>query len=646
MFVATALSNLLGLAPAEGRECLERVGRWPYGPATAVAVAEPYVYYDSGAALMVADVSIPSAPRVVGEVFLPGTVEDMVVAGSHVYVANRDAGLSVIDVGNPEHPLLVSHLDGFGYVSSVAVAGDFAYVADYGYPGGGLHVVDVSMPAQPVDLGFVAISRIPWSLVVSGDLAYASTVYGLTILDVSDPAEPVEIGSVDATRAKKLAVSDGYAYIACESQGVRVVDVSDPSNPFEVARFWEIESYSKSIVVQGNYAIVVDGIGSSGTHSGLRVLDISDPANPVHRHYYPTTGFAEDVVLGRSHVYVADRQSGLRLISTSTPSDLVEIGSIDTPDDSDRVALFGNYALLSDYYDGMRVVDIGNREKPVEVAVFPTQLPPTGPIVVSDNQAFVVTLDGLQVVDVSSPSFPEEIAFWNTYSQEYVLYNIVLVVDVSGRYVIATGAELDSEGDLFVIDASTPTAPMQIGQLALPDFSHELVVSDGYAYVAPTYDSLRVIDVSSRWNPVEVASFESPDADPSLCITKSNDHLFICTGSGLQVVGVSDPENPIDAGYIPTPGYAAFASVADNLLFVINSVGREHWIRAIDVSNLEDPVELSARMLTSFSNHLSLNSGFVYAAEDYSGFEIFDVSACSTDQPPGPPSLPAVVEIE
>ena len=46
-----------------------------------------YAYFGSGAALMVADISDPAAPQVVGDVTLPGVVQAVAVAGGHAYVA-------------------------------------------------------------------------------------------------------------------------------------------------------------------------------------------------------------------------------------------------------------------------------------------------------------------------------------------------------------------------------------------------------------------------------------------------------------------------------------------------------------------------------------------------------------------------------
>ena len=71
-----------------GQDCPELVGRWPFGPARAVAVSGDYAYLGSGAALLVVDVSDPAGLQVVGEIFLPNVLSGVAVSGSYAYVVD------------------------------------------------------------------------------------------------------------------------------------------------------------------------------------------------------------------------------------------------------------------------------------------------------------------------------------------------------------------------------------------------------------------------------------------------------------------------------------------------------------------------------------------------------------------------------
>jgi hypothetical protein len=125
--------------PAHAADCPELVGRWPYGPTYAVAVAGNHAYFGSGTALMVADVSTPAAPHVVGSVTLPDFVEGVAVAGGYAYVATYDAGLRVIDVSIPSAPVEVGGFGGPGFVNGVAVSGGSVFVTAWR---AGLYIFD------------------------------------------------------------------------------------------------------------------------------------------------------------------------------------------------------------------------------------------------------------------------------------------------------------------------------------------------------------------------------------------------------------------------------------------------------------------------------------------------------------------------
>ena len=128
--VARVMISVCVLAvPALAQDCPELAGQWPYGPAHAVAVSGNYAYFGSGAALLVADVSIPAALHAVGDVTLPGVVRGVAVSGSYAYVAGT--GLHVVDVSTPSAPVEVGSYLTPGYAYGVAVAGSYAYVADY-----------------------------------------------------------------------------------------------------------------------------------------------------------------------------------------------------------------------------------------------------------------------------------------------------------------------------------------------------------------------------------------------------------------------------------------------------------------------------------------------------------------------------------
>ena len=80
----------MGSAPLLAQNCPDLVGRVPYGPARAVDVFGDHVYYSSGSMLMIADVSDPAVPIVVGELQMPDLIRDIRVAVSMWSAAMED----------------------------------------------------------------------------------------------------------------------------------------------------------------------------------------------------------------------------------------------------------------------------------------------------------------------------------------------------------------------------------------------------------------------------------------------------------------------------------------------------------------------------------------------------------------------------
>jgi len=213
--VAVLVIAVCGLTtPPLAQDCPELVGRWPYGPAYAVAVSGDFAYFGSGTVLLVADISNPASPQVVGEVAFPNSF------------------------------------------LGVEVTGGYAYVAD----SGGLRVIDVSTPSSPIEVGFYDTPGDALAVAISARYAYVADSYTLRVIDVSTPSSPIEVGSVDTPGypwyAYDVAVSGGYVYVAGGS-ALRVIDVSTPSLPIEVG-FYDTPGYAAGVTVSGEFLHVAE----------------------------------------------------------------------------------------------------------------------------------------------------------------------------------------------------------------------------------------------------------------------------------------------------------------------------------------------------------------------------------------------------
>ncbi len=77
---------------------LELIGRALFGPAESVATDGVHTFIGADSAVLVLD----AEQTLLGSLYTPGMVRGIALSGSHLYVADEDAGLRLIDAADPE----------------------------------------------------------------------------------------------------------------------------------------------------------------------------------------------------------------------------------------------------------------------------------------------------------------------------------------------------------------------------------------------------------------------------------------------------------------------------------------------------------------------------------------------------------------
>jgi hypothetical protein len=271
--------------------------------------------------LVIADISVPTAPRVVGHSVGTG---DVVVTGTHAYFTDG-YGLHVLDVSDPTAPVEDGSYD-VKRAYYLFVLNSTAYVVVFNE---GFYILDISDPTAPRQLGVVPVpdnGGYPADLravIARGRYAYALGNQGLTIFDVSDPAHAREVGryppppyGFPGYEAAYLSGDYIYALIGwgghggCAITSGDTINISDAAQPQRVAGMGDV----------GVGAVL--GISGAGTHvyvtaaddrchpGGLHVLDISNPAAPQEILFYALRqGRASDVSARGDTVFLAEEDS-------------------------------------------------------------------------------------------------------------------------------------------------------------------------------------------------------------------------------------------------------------------------------------------------------------------------------------------------
>ncbi|MGD9732107.1 MAG: C13 family peptidase [Desulfamplus sp.] len=594
------------------------------GDAQSVTVvgSTAYIADGGGSGLQVVDISNPAMPKIIGSIDTSGDAQSVTVVGSTAYIADGGvSGLQVVDISNPAMPKIIGSIDTPGQAKSVTIAGSMAYIAD---GVSGLQVVDISNPAMPKIIGSIDTPGYARSVTIAGSTAYiADGGSGLQVVDIYNPENPQIIASLDTPGdARSVTIAGSTAYIADGDSGLQMVDISNPKSP-QIIGLIDTPGNAYDVTIAGSTAYIADG------GSGLQMVDISNPKSPQIIGLIDTPGNAYDVTIAGSTAYIADGVSGLQVVNISNPENLQIIGCIDTPGYVEDVTITGSTAYIADGVSGLQVVDISNPDNPQIIGSIDTPGYAQSVTVVGSTAYIADGDSGLQVVDISNPDNPQIIASLDTPGD-------ARSVTIAG----STAYIADGDSGLQVVDISNPENPQIIGLIDTPGDAYDVTVAGSTAYIAAAYSGLQMVDISNPENPQIIGSIhthgnaQSVDIVGSIAyIANSNgfsflDYLsdfydfFSCYDSGLQVVDISNPENPQIIGFIDTPGSAKSVTIAGSTAYIADS---SSGLQMVDISDPKNPIIIGSVDTSGSAQSITVIDNKAYIADGDGGLIIVPV---------------------
>ena len=241
-----------------------------------------------------------------------------------------------------------------------------------------------------------------------------------------------------------------------------------------------------------------------------------------------------------SHAYVAETYpGGLRVIDVSTPASPIEVGFVDTPEAANGVAVSGSYAYVAANYAGLRVIDVVDAREPDRGGLFRYPGDSEGCCRLRQlrlRRRFRRWPAGDRRFDARKAR-----SRWVSSTPR----GMPVSVAVSGSYAYVA----DGYSGLRVIDVSTPANPIEVGFVDTPGYAYSVAVSGSYAYVADYHHGLRVIDVSTPARPIEVGWVGTPGYAYGVAV--SGRYAFVAANYvGLYVIDVESPSAPIAVGIL------------------------------------------------------------------------------------------------
>ena len=318
-----------------------------------------------------------------------------------------------------------------------------------------------------------------------------------------------------------------------------------------------------------NHGIILD-LAHSGdtfyalTEDGLLSLAQRGSDLPQFVSYIPGSGQALAVVEGR--VVIAARRAGLRCALFDANGIPVSTTTLPLAGDAHDVALTadGQYAY------------------------------------VAAGEA------GVHIVDLSDPGAPHlEGSLAGVGPAEAVgLVGSLLAVGTNGQVVILDPAA-GADGVVGTY------APLREGRRVLAD--------DEYLYMADAVDGLKVLWRAAPDRPVQIYG---EAGRPAYDLWLEGDHLFLVGADGFRILDISSRFRPLEIAHLSLPGTPQGIAVANGYAYI--ALGEE-GVATANVENLASPRLVQRIPLGSPARDVLVDDTTLYVAGDESGLAIIDL---------------------
>lgn len=613
-------------------EALPRALRPAYVSGLAMAGSHVIAASEGYRGLQTYDATDPTKVALVSDTVTKFGPRNITVQGGRAYAASGFSGVQIFDVSDPVEPALLGHAGTPGRSNDVAIVEKsgrtFAVIADIGE---GARVVEVTDPAATADVGTLALggSAKPVVLAVDaeGDRIAVADGSRFVLIQMADPAvlgSQVLLGSLDVGAQVSDVLLDGDTlFVGKSTSGVASYDISNPAAPVlldaeanpdgtatslvrdggdlfaafgrgGVVKFsvdaegkltpvttFEVPAQARSLAVSGPYVY-------TGGDEGLLVFDRDgDGTEPAWFDPFGH-GFARTVTVREGFAYVGASLVGVQTFSLKDPAAPALIDRDDTPGSlTADVAAFGvatddGTLAVGDGRAGITLFDLTEPANPALGGTVDTTdalgtVTQVGDVVFGCNgNGGVVAVDAN---DFEAPKMLGEITFSDFMGSD------------ACSEMLPAGSVLyvARRAGLGVLDITDPAAMSWKKLVTLPGKdgltsvkqvgTHLLATSQVFDYegTGNTTSRLNVFDAADPLAPVLV--WQSEDIGGAAHLSLAGDVAFVAAGAGVKVFDVSDIENPVLEGTIPTPGNAGFTLPGSEVLYAVQGAGGLSTIR-------------------------------------------------------------------
>ncbi|VAX23324.1 Alkaline phosphatase [hydrothermal vent metagenome] len=195
-------------------------------------------------------------------------------------------------------------------------------------------------------------------------------------------------------------------------------------------------------------------------------------------------------------------------------------------------------------------------------------------------------------------------------------YGACYNVSVNGNYAYYSDGSY-----LKILDISTPTNPVEKGELLLPRPIVNMKSMDSYVYVADSWDGFIIIDVSDPNNPVEMSTTKLGNV-VDFDLNVDSTAIVVSGSGGIYSVDISDPANPVQLYHAAESGWANSVTINDNYAYI--ALQSPNKIVQYEISYPDSIYPNKNVDLSNFPNNLKIDGQYLFVTTSL-GLRIIDV---------------------
>ncbi|MBN1782122.1 choice-of-anchor D domain-containing protein [bacterium] len=340
-------------------------------------------------------------------------------------------------------------------------------------------------------------------------------------------------------------------YAVCGHHGLILVELNTAENTLEIISTVPIQGDATGVGFFNKYVYVAAGT------SGLLIYGVHNYYQPKIEGYYLTSNPAMDVwVVNDSLALLAVHESGLFSVNTKKKDTPVVHDSLGfapafqgfpiSDPQAKNVIISGTVAYVAAGYGGLRTVDYSDPENLVELGSWTDSLP----LDVVDmryrgNRLFIACGEEGLVgpIDISNPAAPGSQIFPALNTEGYT--NRVWIKDDS------TALVCDGPNGLLLVDVKEGQQSSVTETISPSDYAYDAFIDNNMLYVADGRAGLKIISLSySQSDKDHLPVYSSFNTQGEVRgVTVRQGYAFLADGTaGLRVLDVITPANPVDIG--------------------------------------------------------------------------------------------------